>query len=352
MPYPLNNQELIKLQLNIALYTLDVIRKYLLEPKEQNKDLEKIGNQINADIITNFFNILCQNDIDSQIICLNNMKELYIRKLSAEIKHNEEAYSVRLEDQKIEIEDLIYKHKIENEARECSYKRAEKFLSNMYEGKDFIENLKENPYVLFTYDENALDKKLIKDYYQYASHTDKLRTERNDEGFRNYQLTIGKEKATKFEKNKKDFTKYTIIGINPPYEKNKISKRQLPTEIIKYLIYYNILKEENLKDFSTNQFGRTFESKMGDIITEEELPTDPNRAKRYNLLDFTQVIKMDTNAKAITRLDELLGENPCEFSKKIYVSTEWDKNSLENFIEYIRKNYKDYISIGHSSKEE
>ena len=75
------NQELIKLQLNIALYTLDVIRKYLLEPKEQNKDLEKIGNQINADIITNFFNILCQNDIDSQIICLNNMKELYIRKL-------------------------------------------------------------------------------------------------------------------------------------------------------------------------------------------------------------------------------------------------------------------------------
>ena len=130
------------------------------------------------------------------------------------------------------------------------------------------------------------------------------------------------------------YSKYQITGLIKGHDyKNKkgkewLSKRQLPTEVFTYLISNNIIKEENFKDFSTNQFGRTFETKMGDIVLEKDLPKEKNRQKRYEKVDFS-----DSEYKQ------------SEFKGILYFSNQWDEDSIFKFIKYIRKHYNDQIMI-------
>lgn len=122
------------------------------------------------------------------------------------------------------------------------------------------------------------------------------------------------------------YSKYAILKIINHLMQVGLSKRQLPTEVFKYLISNNVIKEKDFKLFSKNQFGRTFESKMGDIITEEELPKDIKRQKRYNKIDFSEIDKS-------------------EYKGILYVSNQWSEDSISKFIDYISKNYSDYIEI-------
>ena len=71
---------------------------------------------------------------------------------------------------------------------------------------------------------------------------------------------------------------------------------------------------------------------MGDIILEKDLPKEANRQKRYNKLDFTKYKKSD-------------------FQGIIYVSNQWTEESIEKFVDYMNKNYKEYIEITSPAKE-
>ena len=127
-------------------------------------------------------------------------------------------------------------------------------------------------------------------------------------------------------KTEKDYSRYEIISVKPAYVKSNLSKRKLPTEIFTYLISNNILTAKDFKKYSINQFGRTFEAKMGDIILDNELPEALDRQKRYNKVDFSQYPKSD-------------------FKGTLYISNQWDKNSIDRLINNIELNYGEYISI-------
>lgn len=127
-------------------------------------------------------------------------------------------------------------------------------------------------------------------------------------------------------KTEKDYSRYEIISVKPAYVKSNLSKRKLPTEIFTYLISNNILTAKDFKKYSINQFGRTFETKMGDIILDNELPEALDRQKRYNKVDFSQYPKSD-------------------FKGTLYISNQWDKNSIDRLIDNIELNYGQYISI-------
>lgn len=127
-------------------------------------------------------------------------------------------------------------------------------------------------------------------------------------------------------KTEKDYSRYEIISVKPAYIKSNLSKRKLPTEIFTYLISNNILTAKDFKKYSINQFGRTFEAKMGDIILDNELPETLDRQKRYNKVDFLQYPKSD-------------------FKGTLYISNQWDKKSIDKLINNIELNYGQHISI-------
>ena len=127
-------------------------------------------------------------------------------------------------------------------------------------------------------------------------------------------------------KTEKDYSRYEIISVKPAYVKSNLSKRKLPTEIFTYLISNNILTAKDFKKYSINQFGRTFEAKMGDIILDNELPEALDRQKRYNKVDFSQYPKSN-------------------FKGTLYISNQWDKNSIDRLINNIELNYGQHISI-------
>ena len=127
-------------------------------------------------------------------------------------------------------------------------------------------------------------------------------------------------------KTEKDYSRYEIISVKPAYVKSNLSKRKLPTEIFTYLISNNILTAKDFKKYSINQFGRTFETKMGDIILDNELPEALDRQKRYNKVDFSQYPKSD-------------------FKGTLYISNQWDKKSIDKLINNIELNYGQHISI-------
>ena len=92
------------------------------------------------------------------------------------------------------------------------------------------------------------------------------------------------------------------------------------------MISNNIIKEEDFSKFKTNQFGRTFESKMGDIVFEKDLPIEQNRLKRYNKVDFSQILKSS-------------------YKGVLYISNQWSEESISKYIDYIRKHYNDFVLI-------
>lgn len=116
------------------------------------------------------------------------------------------------------------------------------------------------------------------------------------------------------------------------------------------------MQEKDLELFSTNQFGRTFESTMGDIITEKELPTDEKRRKRYNMVDLSNTPDdiVWSEDKCYDDLEKIITFNSLKNWKnnnKIYISNQWSKDSIEKFIDFIHKHYSNHISISFSRKD-
>lgn len=352
--------ERLKLRLNSTLYTMQAINikldKAIVEMsvrKNTNNNssvsfVDAYGDELLVqeltfakNLINETLNVMREEDFTNQVSKINEIKEKIIKDLQESLLEQRDAYLTRCEIQKAEANELKNKHKIEREIYELATERNQKYLTNLIEGRDFIENFDENPAVTYSYQDDVLQSKLGKDYLHYYNHAKTLNEIPSFADFREFQLARQNEVMTKKELNKKDYTKYNIFGLKPHYEKRHISKRHLPTEVFRYLFYYNILNEEDIKFFSTNQFGRTFEAKMGDILVEEDVPKEAHRIKRYNLLDFS---KKDFIKESVG--EESMTDWNCGFTKKIYVSTEWDKSSIDKFIEYIQKYYSDYISIG------
>ncbi len=125
-------------------------------------------------------------------------------------------------------------------------------------------------------------------------------------------------------KKQKNYCKYFIKAYKPKFYLDNISKRKLPAEIFKYLFSNGYLKEENIVEYSTNQFGRKFEAKRGDIQTEEDMVDNQKNLHRYNKIDFSKI----KNSK---------------FNKILYISTEWDYDSISKFVAYINEKFKGII---------
>lgn len=122
----------------------------------------------------------------------------------------------------------------------------------------------------------------------------------------------------------KNYCKYFIKAYKPELFLDNVSKRKLPAEIFKYLFSNGYLKEENINEYSTNQFGRKFEAKRGDIQTEEDMTDNQKNLHRYNKIDFSKI----KNSK---------------FNKILYISCEWDYDSITKFIAYINEQFKGII---------
>ena len=133
------------------------------------------------------------------------------------------------------------------------------------------------------------------------------------------------------EINRKNYTKYSLFGVNPQLAINKISKRNLPTKIFEYLFSNGYLNEENISMYSTNQFGRTFETKRGDIQTETDMKDNQKNLHRYNKIDFSII----ENSK---------------YDKVLYISNQWDYDSLTKFIEHINSSFKGIIIVDEETK--
>ena len=122
----------------------------------------------------------------------------------------------------------------------------------------------------------------------------------------------------------KNYCKFFIKAYKPELFLDNVSKRKLPAEIFKYLFSNGYLKEENIIEYSTNQFGRKFEAKRGDIQTEEDMIDNQKNIHRYNRIDFSKI----KNSK---------------FNKILYISCEWDYDSITKFIAYINEQFKGII---------
>lgn len=196
---------------------------------------------------------------------------------------------------------------------------------------DFIVDEEDSLYQDYLDDRYEEYKKYYKEFYALVNSANIKSWNTND--FDKYMRLrdAGSVKITFCDDkngNLRIYSKYDLLGLikENPYDKQNISKRQLPTEIFKYLISNNIIKESDFKIFSKNQFGRTFESKMGDILNENELPEEIGRQKRYNKIDFSEF-------------------EHSKFKSILYISNQWSEDSIVKFIAYIRENYNDYIMI-------
>ncbi len=182
-------------------------------------------------------------------------------------------------------------------------------------------------------------KEMMQAKQEFEAYTGLKNIQPDDKDFNTY-YELRRDKAIKFAScdyksgNPRVYTRYEINGHvkNNPIVLNSISKRRIPELVFNYLIWNNIIKEKDFEKFSKNQFGRTFESKMGDIIYEKDLPKEENRQKRYTKLDCSNFKNSD-------------------FHGVIYISNQWSEDSIEKFIDYIHKNYGEYIEITSPTKE-
>ena len=138
-------------------------------------------------------------------------------------------------------------------------------------------------------------------------------------GYANYHGISTKEVI-----KQKNYCKYFIKAYKPEFYLDNVSKRKLPTEIFKYLFSNGYMNEENIIEYSTNQFGRTFEAKRGDIQTEEDMIDNQKNLHRYNRIDFSKI-------------------NNSKFNKILYISSEWDYDSITKFLAYINERFKGII---------
>lgn len=122
----------------------------------------------------------------------------------------------------------------------------------------------------------------------------------------------------------KNYCKYFIKAYKPEFYLNNVSKRKLPAEIFKYLFSNGYLNEENIIEYSTNQFGRKFEAKRGDIQTEEDMKDNQKNLHRYNKIDFSKI-------------------QDSKFNKILYISSEWDYDSITKFVTHINERFKGII---------
>lgn len=124
----------------------------------------------------------------------------------------------------------------------------------------------------------------------------------------------------------KNFMKFIFTGKEPAFSSGKLSKRNLPTEIFKYLISNGILSEKDLSSYSTNAFGRKFAAKLGDILFENEISEQDINYKRFNRVDFNSI----KNSK---------------YKGILYISNQWDIDSIGKFCKHILEKYSDDIFI-------
>lgn len=113
----------------------------------------------------------------------------------------------------------------------------------------------------------------------------------------------------------KDRTKYDLFLIKEN-EKicSNISKTNLPMLVFKYLIENNLLTNVHMKTFSKNHFGRTWKSNMGDLLINN--PKDEIRYKSFTANGTTY-----------------------------YASSQWQIDTITKFINYVNKEFSDYIEI-------
>ena len=312
--------EILKKELNLCSDVFYKIQTYdLIELQKHysnlkcNKDntfsylaIESIISNIN-DTITSIQSILKYNDISRKKHYISFFNSL----LKEEIKEKKK--------QKKELEETEnYLTEIENDTKLLIEKEYKSYVKQMGLNDDFY-----NEYVNFFHWSCVLKK------------------ERTIENFKMF-LNARKKGAISLA-NTKDYTKFDMIGINPNLLLKKISKRQLPTEVFKYLIVNSILKPNEFEYFLKNNFGRTFESKMGDIILEKDYPKESHRQKRYNKLDFNQI-----NSNGLFSFVE---NKENRFNKILYVSNQWDKNSIEKFINFINAKFAKNITITKSNEQ-
>ena len=122
----------------------------------------------------------------------------------------------------------------------------------------------------------------------------------------------------------KNYCKYFIKAYKPDLCLDNVSKRKLPAEIFKYLFSNGYLKEENIVEYSTNQFGRNFEAKRGDIQTEKDMMNNQKNLHRYNKIDFSKI----DNSK---------------YNRILYISNQWDYDSITKFVDHINEKFKGII---------
>lgn len=306
------------------------IRGFLNSTNKPTLKLQQIRTGILKieDRLNELLQILNTND--------DNKKNTYIKQLTFLLKEEE--------DSRIEEQTNSYKtiKKRESDMYEEMYKDDPDYLKYLQDIEEMYSNMSEEERKAYDENEQAcnesyedFEKSLHDEYYKYA-----IATGKNPEDIYEFNKFTNKRLELKVtsdvnKNSKKDYTRYEILGVKPYFELKKISKRKLPTEVFKYLISNNIIKEEDFKKYSKNQFGRTFEIKMGDILTEEEMPKAENKQRRYNMIDFSDLSKYPKS----------------EYRGKIFVPNDWDKDSINKFIEHIETNYHEYLSIIYPDKQ-
>ncbi len=115
----------------------------------------------------------------------------------------------------------------------------------------------------------------------------------------------------------KDYTRYDLIFTKENTKLLGLAKTKLPLETFKYLLEKDLLTPNHLQIFYKNSFGRTWVSNLGDLLIN-----NPNDSKR-----FTEFDVRDT---------------------KYYACNQWEISTITNFINYINKEFCDYIEIKES----
>ena len=182
-------------------------------------------------------------------------------------------------------------------------------------------------------------RELMQAKQEFEAYTGLKNIQPDDKDFNAY-YELRRNKAIKFTScdyksgNARVYTKYEVNGYikDKPLQIKNVSKRQLPECVFTYLIKNNVIKECDFEKFFSNQFGRTFESKMGDIILEKDYPIQKNRQKRYTKIDCSNSESSD-------------------FHGVVYISNQWSEDSIKKYIDYIHKNYGEYIQISNPTKE-
>ncbi len=324
LPYLINNYWIKNIKDIYNMQNSHLILKYI---KSEIEDLEEVNNKI-LSFLNSDNNKIRKEIVDmlnEKVQCLEaKFKESY-RPFASYEEYIEYNQKERYQEDPVLSAEYDYREFERSEKENMNifiskHKKFRSIFNDCYEDKNLDLDMK----VLENYlkKNNMLSPSLAISRHALVVVRAKLAVAKNKELIQN--LVISKEENN--YKTDKDYSRYEIIGVNPAFIKSNLSKRKLPTEIFTYLISNNILKEKDISKYSINQFGRTFETKMGDIILPEELPQDEKRQIRYNKVDFSFYPKSD-------------------FQGILYFSNQWSKDSIDKLINNIELNFGKYLSI-------